>query len=109
MKPESRFRINRIDPFLKDLGIFHDAIQQKSKGGTPDYYLGICGKLVALEVKDDANKDGLTPLQLDVRWKIRNRGKALYIAVSQTGKSPGTMAWEDVKVLLTKLAKGEEV
>lgn len=106
MKPETKFRVNQVNPFLKLLKIYTDAIQQVSKSGTPDYYLCIRGKFVGLEIKDDAGE--LSPIQKDKRFLIERAG-GIYIATSQTGKAPETIPWEEAKAILVKLAKGESV
>jgi hypothetical protein len=102
MKPETRFRINQVDPFLKKLkGIWAESIQQVSISGTPDKLMCIRGKFVALELKSDDGE--LSPLQKDKRFLIERAG-GVYIAASPTGKAPETVSWEEAKVVLCGLA-----
>ena len=95
MKPETRFRKNQIDPFLKTLRIFVDSIQQVSIRGTPDYYLCIQGRFVALEIKWTGGR--LSKLQIYRLGCIRDSGG---IAICVTPEN-----WGEVKTLLTDLQR----
>jgi hypothetical protein len=104
VKPETRFRVNRINPFLKTLNpVFCDAIQQAAKVGSLDYYMCLGGRFVAVEAKAD---DGApSEKQKDNIFKIRRAG-GIAIITSPSG-TPESLPWAAAKVLLTKLAKGE--
>jgi len=101
MKPETRFRVGRIDPFLKflekEFKIYFDAIQQVGKVGTPDYYLCVKGKFVGMEVKTDVGR--LSPAQALRGLKIV-RGGGIFLVVRPKN-------WIKIQDVLVKLAKGE--
>lgn len=101
MKPETRFRINRIDPFLKYLEkeykISYDAIQQVAKVGSPDYYLCIRGIFVALEAKTDIGS--VMPTQRLRATKIIRSGGFYLVARPKN--------WVQIQHLLVKLATGD--
>lgn len=95
MKPETAFRINKVDKFLKKLpGTWSVSVQQQSIRGTPDKLLCIRGKFVALELKSAGGK--LTKLQEYTLLKIEDSG-GIAILVSPTN-------WAAVKEQLLQLA-----
>ncbi len=100
MKPETRFAVNQVDPFLKKLQhCVVTTVQQLAKCGDPDRILCIRGRYVALELKALDGK--ARPLQ---EWKltsIRVRGGGLAFVVSPDN-------WEEIKIILSKLDRGEE-
>lgn len=94
MKPETRFRVNSVVPFLKKLpGIFIQPIQQLAFVGSPDFILCIRGRFVALELKSK----GCTPrpLQDYLLEQIQKAGGVRIVA------SPDN--WIEVKELLTEM------
>lgn len=96
-KPETAFRHDKVIPFLKELGVYYDTIQQVGKKGSPDIYCCIGGRFVALELK---SKDGDTSKLQDRRlnWILADGGYAFV-------PKPGN--WESVKAELRRLkAKG---
>ena len=99
-KPETKFRLSKVDPFLKTLkNSWFTTVQQVSITGTPDK-LGCCaGRFVALELKSAGGKLG--KLQEYNLHKVMGAGGVALVA------HPGN--WEDVKMLLTKLDQGEDV
>lgn len=57
MKPETKFRVNLVDPFLKTLkNCTSFSIQQVSINGDPDKMLCLNGRFVGLELKDVGEK-----------------------------------------------------
>jgi hypothetical protein len=99
MKPETRFRINHVDPFLETLSnTYGESIQQKAICGTADKILCVRGKFVWLELKDIDEQ--LRPLQ---RWKAERVIKAGGIALRADLSN-----WQIQKVLLQKLDEGDE-
>lgn len=98
MKPETRFRKNKIDPFLKSLpNCYFEAVQQRGKVGTPDYFFIINGQGGALEIKSSGGK--LSKLQ---EFQLRRVAKAYGWAYVVTPEN-----WEAVKEVLGGLSQQE--
>lgn len=99
MKPETRFRIGRVVPFLRTLSyckIF--SIQQKAIVGHPDIILCLDGLFVALEVKTDDKDSTASPRQiLTLEEVLKAKGAALIVRPSN---------FEQVKEDLLKLSRG---
>lgn len=102
MKPETVFRIKKIDPFLKGLkNVFAESIQQQSITGSSDKIICIWGRYVAMEIKKShKNADKPTKLQ---QYKLdqvsRCGGLALVV-------SPDN--WEEIKNLLSFMDETKE-
>lgn len=93
MKPETAFRKNRVDPFIRTLKNCHSfSIQQVSIRDTPDKLICINGFFVAMEIKvDDEPRPGQQH-QLDC--VVRAGGISLVACPNN---------WEQVKIYLTYL------
>lgn len=99
-RPETAFRNNKVNPFLKRLKIsWSTSIQQLSIRGIPDKILCVRGKFAVMELKKAGGKP--TELQLQNLYLIDKAGGIAIVA------SPDN--WEEVKTFLTKLAEGEDV
>lgn len=97
MKPETAFRRSRVDPFLRNLSrCYVDAISQRGKAGTPDYYVCIAGVFIALECKVKGGK--LAPLQKVRLSGVQSCGGVALVATPDN--------WEKVKQVLTEISKG---
>lgn len=96
---EASFRHNQVVPFLEDLPntvVF--TIQQTTIRGDPDLMCCINSRFVALELKKRGEKPRrLQQYKLDI---VKNKGKGIALAVDPDN-------WENVKLLLTAIAKGE--
>jgi hypothetical protein len=100
MKPETRFRNQKVIPFLKTLkNCYYEGIQQKSKSGSPDFYLCINGYFLALELKDRSGV--ISYIQGYTLGQIENKGKGIAIVSDQDD-------WEGVKAILTLIDNGEK-
>lgn len=98
MKPETKFRQQKVWPFLKTLkNTFSEPIQQATIRGTADYILCARGTFVWLEIKDEG--EALRPLQAWKASEVR-RTHGLAIKVDPTN-------WASVKALLRKLDEGD--
>jgi len=97
MKPETRFRVNQVIPFLKELkNTSYFPIQQLSILGDADFILCCNGGFVWLELKDI--KESLRPLQeYKASWVVRTGGVAIKADPDN---------WEEVKLFLQQLNKG---
>lgn len=99
-KPETKFRHNEVDPFLRDLELVYKAyfmsISQASIVGDPDKIGGLHGRLVALELKSDGERP--TPIQ---EWKLQRISEAGGVALWTCPSR-----WESTKRELLKLAEG---
>lgn len=99
MKPETRFRTNRVRPFLNRLPNTHVvAIQQVALRGDSDFILCMNGAFVSLELKRPGEKP--SPLQEHKLNKVKKAGGIRLVA------SPDN--WVEIKQILLKLSKGEE-
>lgn len=99
MKPETRFRNSRVLPFLKTLkNTKRFAIQQVAISGDPDYILCTRGKFIALELKDRGEKP--RPLQRHILDEVTNAGGVALVADPDN--------WEEIKMTLLKLDRGEQ-
>ena len=91
-------RINQVYPFLKALKNIHFfSIQQQSLCGHPDILMVLNGWFVALELKSENGKP--RPLQ---QYHLDEVEKAGGISIYANEEN-----WEDVKILLTEISKGE--
>lgn len=100
MKPETRFRRNKVLPFLKTLPkTAYFPVDQSTINGDPDYFLCVRGNFVALEVKDDGQVP--RPLQqIKLDWVWASEGISLVATPSN---------WDEIKDKLSKLARGEPI
>lgn len=98
LKPERKFRIQTVDPFLKKLKNCKSfSIQQVAISGTPDKLLCINGKFVALELKDKGKKPSkIQKYNLD--GVVEAGGVSIVASLNN---------WEEVKKILLQLDKGE--
>lgn len=100
MKPETKFRQNKVIPFLKKLKrTKRFPIQQLSISGTPDFLLCSHGRFVALELKDT----GQVPTRLQ-QSELDAVTRAGGIAIVATPEN-----WSEVKQQLLELDKGEKL
>jgi hypothetical protein len=109
VKPETKFRNNKVLPFLNKLpNCYHDGIQQMSKSGSPDYYLCINCIFVGLELKSEGDgclgggreaflAGGASPLQAQKLHRIERAGGVSLVC------SPNN--WEEVKDKLYQLSQ----
>lgn len=98
MKPETRFRINQVDPFLRKLNATTSlSIQQRAISGTPDKLLCSNGRFVALELKRDGGE--VSELQkIKLREIHASHGVAMVACPAN---------WAKAKEILLKLDRGE--
>ncbi len=97
-KPETKFRVSKVLPFLKKLKNTESfSIQQMSIGGDPDFILSCYGTLIGMELK--ADNGILRPLQAYKLGRIRDTGNVAFVA------RPAT--WELAKHLLSQFDQGE--
>ena len=98
MKPETKFRIYKVFPFLHTLknGYFM-SISQRGISGTPDILGCLNGRFIAIEIK--AENGRLSRLQDRNLRKIRESG-GLAFSVKPSD-------WELLKDLLTMYNRGE--
>lgn len=98
MKPETKFRVNQVDPFLKKLRATRPfSIQQLSLVGDPDKLVCIRGYFVALELKREEGE--ATPLQRKTLLEVRKAG-GIGLVVKPSN-------WSGVKALLQRLSLGD--
>lgn len=101
MKPETKFRITKVLPFLKTLKhAKFFAIQQLAIAGDPDYIICVRGRFIALELKKD-EQEVPRPLQTYKLNMVRLAGGISIVAYPEN--------WNEVKETLTLLDKGENV
>lgn len=99
MKPETRFRQNKVLPFLRKLkNTKRFPIQQSAISGTPDFLLCIYGRFVALELKDSGEKP--TKLQEFELEGVRNAGGVSLVADPDN--------WDAIKRFLTTMSETKE-
>lgn len=99
-KPETKFRVNQVDPFLAKLPqSWFESVQQVAIGGTPDKLGCIRGRFVAIELK--AEDGTLSPRQRSKLKKIAKIGGVAIVCRPQN--------WKEVQELLTALSKGESI
>lgn len=97
MKPETKFRTNKVDPFLKSLkNTMSFSIQQVSIHGDPDKILCVHGRFVAMELK--AKGGGLSKLQELKLGLVQKAGGIAIVA------NPDN--WDYVKHYLSNLDGG---
>lgn len=98
MKPETRFRTNKVIPFLKTLkNTAYFPIQQIAICGDSDFHLCCAGRFVALELKIPGKKaEPLQQAKLD--WVTRTHGVSLVADPTN---------WESVKDSLQRLDRGD--
>lgn len=95
MKPETRFRQNKVLPFLRKLkDTWYEPIQQIAINGSPDFVLCMGGQFVALELKKDA-KTLPSALQSFKLAEVRRTGGVAIVA------SPDN--WDEVKKQLSEM------
>lgn len=98
MKPETKFRQNKVIPFLKTLK--HTAyfpIQQQAIRGDADFFMVIQGRFVWLELKATHGKE--EPLQKLKRKMAMDAGAIGIVANPEN--------WDLVKKYLLLLSKGD--
>lgn len=99
MKPETTFRRNKVDPFLKKLtNCVSFSIQQVAIHGTPDKLLCIRGRFVALELKSEDGE--LDPLQ---EYNLNQVKRCGGVAIEASPKN-----WPEVQKILLALDRGED-
>jgi hypothetical protein len=99
MKPERRFRVNRVLPFLKTLkNSTYYAIQQVAIRGDADYILNCRGKFVWLELKKDQFEKP-SPLQRHKAHEVERVGGVAFCAYPEN--------WDEIKQHLSKMDRGE--
>ena len=99
MKPETRFRINHVVPFLKKLpNTYFMSIQQLAISGDPDLILCVRGRFVALELKAEGEKP--RKLQEYKLEKIRKAGGIRLVASPEN--------WSNIKQVLVNMDKGDK-
>jgi hypothetical protein len=99
VKPETKFRVYKVLPFLKSLkNTSYFAIQQISIRGDADYILCALGRFVWLELKDAGEEP--RALQLYKADWVRRTGGVVLIA------SPDN--WRRVQSQLRKLDEGDD-
>jgi hypothetical protein len=99
MKPETKFRQNKVIPFLRTLkNTAYFAIQQVAKRGDPDFLLCVNGLFVGLELKKD-EKTEPDPLQKSKHRYIQEKGGG-YVLVACPEN------WEECKLFLKNLNDG---
>lgn len=97
-KTETRFRANKVVPFLKTLWNTKSfPIQQLAIRGDPDFILCCRGRFVALELKADSGR--VSPLQAQKLNDVKLKGGVAIVATPQN--------WESVRKIITNLDKGE--
>jgi hypothetical protein len=100
LKDETKFRIYKVDTFLRKLKNTKSfSIQQVSICGDPDKILCTRGKFVGLELKRDGGD--LAALQAYRLKEIIDAGGLAFVARPES--------WDQVKTILTKLDKGEKL
>ena len=99
MKPETKFRVNIVDPFLKTLkNCTSFSIQQVSINGDPDKMLCIHGRFVGLELKDVGEKPRkLQAFKLD---QIKRTGGVALVADREN--------WQYIKFILSEMDSTKE-
>lgn len=100
MKPETKFRVGKVKPFLetcKNFEVF--PIQQLAIHDDPDFFISANGHFVALELKSEEGK--LRRLQAYKLHRVQETGNLAFVA------SPRN--WEEIKIILTKLNRGEKL
>ncbi len=98
MKPETKFRLSVVIPFLKTLrNSWWESIQQVAISGTPDILLCMRGKFVALELKKDEHTE---PEELQ-KFKLSEIKKHGGIALVVHPKN-----WQIIKQKLQQLDQG---
>jgi hypothetical protein len=94
VKPETKFRQNRVIPFLKTLrNTAYLPIQQVAINGSPDFVLCIHGHFVALELKSEGGE--ASPLQKYILGWIEKSGGTSIVAHPKN--------WPDIAALLKKM------
>lgn len=97
-KPETSWRNNIVDPFLKSLdNCYVMSIQQVSLLGDADKVLCLHGLFVAIELKYGKNKE--SKIQQWKRGQINEKAGGIAIVASPAN-------WTKVKYFLTELSKG---
>lgn len=98
MKPETRFRLNKVIPFLKTLENTHyESVQQLAIRGTSDLVLCVNGAFVSLELKKD---EKTAPDKLQA-YKMECVEKAGGVSLVANPKN-----WNDIKTILKRMSQG---
>lgn len=101
MKPETRFRVNTVTPFLKSLkNTSYFPIQQLAIRGDPDFILCIWGRFVALELKKDAAEDARSLQQYKLQ-KVQKTNGISFVASPEN--------WEEVSKKLSEMDASKEI
>lgn len=101
MKPETKFRINRVDPRLKKLpNSWFESIQQKSIRDTPDKIGCINGRFVALELKA-SDKAVIRPTQTLKGSMISKAGGVWFRVYPEN--------WDEIFNILQGMANGKGI
>lgn len=94
-KPETKFREDKVLPFLQTLpGTHVMAIQQMSFVGDPDFVLCVRGRFVSVELKSEEGAP--RKLQKYIAQNIEKSGGIALFAYPQN--------WEQIQKLLLQLA-----
>ena len=97
MKPETRFRIGKVVPFLKSLPhCYFDAVQQLAKRGSPDLYVCIRGLFIGMELKSEHGKPTL--LQEQKLKEIEDAGGMGLVVYPEN--------WGGIKTRLIEISEG---
>lgn len=97
MKPETLFRTNKVDPFLKGLRKTAEfTIQQQSIRGDADKFLCVRGHFVWLEIKKEG--EAPDPLQEYKASKVRAAEGITIVAKPEN--------WDEVSLFLKMLDDG---
>lgn len=101
MKPETKFRVNTVTPFLKSLkNTTYFPIQQFAIRGDPDFILCIWGRFVALELKKDGAEDARSLQEYKLK-KIQKTNGISFVA------SPDN--WAEVSQILSEMDATKEM
>lgn len=97
MKPETSFRVSKVDPFLKTLeNTFSQSIQQKSIRGTADKILCVHGFFIWMEIKTN---EGLLDAMQEYKYSCVKRAGGVSIVARPHN-------WEDVMAYLKLMDRG---
>jgi hypothetical protein len=100
MKPETKFRIGKVNPLLLQCANFAVfPIQQLGIHDDPDFFISARGKLIALELKSE--EGSLRRLQAYKLWQVRQTGNLAFVARPSN--------WKDIKRILITINKGEKL
>ncbi len=101
MKPETKFRINRVDPKLRLLqNTWFESIQQKAIRDTPDKIGCVNGCFVALEIK--ASEKATTRLGQVLKGEMIKKAGGYWFKVYPEN-------WDEIFNFLKGLANGKSI